>query len=89
MTTVSNSTHTFSRTYRTVSKGSRDGLIRPGESVWFGEVIPGPGAMQDASGKWHRLPYASLVGETFTITITVYDGADTALAERSFVHKFQ
>ena len=88
-TVVSNSSHTFSRTYGTVSKGSRDGLIGQGESVWFGEVMPGLGRIQDSLGEWHRVLYDSLVGETFTITITVYDGAGTALTTTSFIHKFQ
>lgn len=88
-TVVSNSSHTFSRTYGTVSKGSRDGLIGQGESVWLGAVMPGLGRIQDSSGEWHRVPYDSLVGEAFTITITVYDGAGTALTETSFIHKFQ
>ncbi len=88
-TVVRNSSHTFSRTYGTVSKGSRDGLIGQGESVWLGEVMPGLGRIQDSLGEWHRVLYDSLVGETFTITITVYDGAGTALTKTSFLHKFQ
>ncbi len=89
-TVVSNSTHTFSRSYITVSsKDPRNSLIGSGESWWMRESFRGLFLMQDGSGNWVRLVYDSLVEQTYTITITVYDGAGNALAERSFVHTFQ
>jgi len=86
---VSNTTHTFGREYDTLSKNPMDSLIRQGESKWVSEVSLLPAMMQDTTGKWLRLDYDALGVQTYTITITIYDGAGTVLAESSFVHTFQ
>ncbi len=74
---VRNSTHTYNQTYHTVGMDIFNGLIRPGQTDIVG------------TGGHHRdidILLDQVRGKTYAITITLKDGEENTLAEKTFVH---